>query len=106
MKKISQNDDKGQLLPRKHAPQRTCVACRQTGNKRDLIRLVRTSDRVEIDLRGKKTGRGVYLCNRRSCWESALKGNRIEYGLRLNMSNTDRQSLLEYGRSMPDQGKK
>ena len=48
----------------KHQPLRTCVACRQTKPKRELLRIVRTPDQhVLIDATGKKSGRGAYLCD-------------------------------------------
>ena len=60
-------------IRRKRVPLRTCVACRRTLAKRDLIRIVRTPEgAIEIDLRGKRAGRGAYLCHQQECWESAL----------------------------------
>jgi predicted RNA-binding protein YlxR (DUF448 family) len=69
--------------------------------KRDLIRLVCSHGVVEADQRGRKPGRGVYLCPAGECWEKGLQSNRIEYGLRVKLSKENRQSLLEYGRSLP-----
>ncbi len=58
----------------KHVPLRTCIACRTTKPKRELLRIVRTPDgHVVIDAMGKKSGRGAYLCARLSCWENAVK---------------------------------
>jgi predicted RNA-binding protein YlxR (DUF448 family) len=68
----------------------------------DLLRLVYSNDIVEIDIRGKKPGRGVYICSLRKCWETGLKGNRIDYGLRTKLSAENRRTLLEYGRSLPE----
>ena len=43
-------------------PERTCVACRAKGGKRELIRVVRRPDgRVHSDPSGKAPGRGAYL---------------------------------------------
>ena len=86
----------------KHVPERTCIACRGTKGKRELIRLVSSPAGIEIDPKGKKAGRGVYLCPRSGCWERGLKTNRIEFGLRTKMSAENRQSLVEYGRSLPE----
>jgi len=69
--------------------------------KRDLIRLVCSDGVVVADQRGEKPGRGVYLCPAGECWEKGLQSNRIEYGLRVKLSMENRQSLLEYGRSLP-----
>ena len=50
-------------LRQRHIPQRTCVGCRTTTAKRQFVRIVRTAaGRVEVDLTGKKAGRGAYLC--------------------------------------------
>lgn len=87
----------------KHVPQRTCIACRKVGGKRGLVRLVRTSEgTVTIDLTGKKAGRGAYLHPVRSCWESGLKGSRIEQALRTKLTQADRQALQEYAQSLPE----
>ncbi|HEU0165349.1 MAG TPA: YlxR family protein [Thermomicrobiales bacterium] len=66
--------NKSRQVPRpKHVPRRTCVACRESDDKRSLTRIVRTPEgTVEIDPTGKKNGRGAYLCDRRSCWERAV----------------------------------
>jgi uncharacterized protein len=54
-------------------PLRTCVACRRTLAKRELLRIVRTPEgSIEVDLKGKRAGRGAYLCHQPECWEAAL----------------------------------
>ena len=87
----------------KHVPQRTCIACRQVAGKRGLVRLVRGADGVvTIDATGKQAGRGAYLHPVRSCWESGLKGNRIEQALRTKLSSANRQALQQYAQSLPE----
>lgn len=85
----------------KHVPQRTCIACRQTGGKRGLIRLVRTEDGVIVDASGKMAGRGAYLHPYRDCWGAALDGNRIQQALRTRLSEEDRHMLADYMESLP-----
>ena len=81
----------------KHLPQRTCISCRQIKEKKALIRLVRAENGViEVDISGKKPGRGAYLCPNIVCLESALKKNRLEYALRTKFSNDNRQILTEH----------
>ena len=58
----------------KHVPQRTCVGCREVLPKRQMVRIVRTADGVQVDPTGKLAGRGAYLHDRRECWERGLKG--------------------------------
>ena len=82
----------------KYPPQRTCIACRQVREKKDLIRLVRTENGIaEIDVFGGKPGRGAYLCANKVCWELALRKNRLEYALRTKLNEGNRQALIEYG---------
>jgi hypothetical protein len=86
----------------KHIPQRTCIACRQSKAKKDLIRVICTNDGVvEVDLSSKKPGRGAYLCPKRDCWEMGLKGNHLERALRTKLSSDSRQALIEYSKSLP-----
>jgi len=81
----------------KRPPQRSCIACRQVKGKKDLIRLVSSENGIaEIDVFGKKPGRGAYLCPRRTCWELALKKNRLDYALRTRLRDDNRQTLREY----------
>jgi len=75
---------------RKHAPQRTCVVCRQTMDKRALIRVVNTPEAgVIVDPTGKRNGRGAYLCSADACWEQALSTDVLSRALRVQLTQTD-----------------
>lgn len=66
-----------------------------------MIRLVRTdSGTVEMDLSGKKPGRGAYLCARKNCWEEGFKRNQLEHALRTKIRAENRQALVNYGDSL------
>jgi predicted RNA-binding protein YlxR (DUF448 family) len=68
---------------RKHVPLRTCIACHQQRPKRELIRVVRTPDgQIEVDPKGKRSGRGAYLCADPQCWEVALEQGKLARALR------------------------
>ena len=70
---------------RKHIPIRTCVACRETDEKRDLMRVVRQPDgSVVYDPKGKTSGRGAYVCARTSCVELAQKRKQLERSLKVS----------------------
>jgi predicted RNA-binding protein YlxR (DUF448 family) len=69
--------------------------------KRELIRLVRISDgSVEVDVSGKKAGRGAYLCRSEECWEVGLKGGGLEHVLRLTLTQDNRERLIGYGKAL------
>ena len=86
----------------KHIPQRTCVACKQTRPKRELIRVVRSPDgHITLDPTSKKSGRGAYVCARRSCWDIALKKGKLEREFETTFLPEDRAALDEYYASLP-----
>ncbi len=85
----------------KHIPQRTCVACRKPGIKRELVRLVCAPETgVEVDTTGKKSGRGAYLCRTWSCWESALNAGKLEYALKTRINPENKELLVNYAKAL------
>jgi predicted RNA-binding protein YlxR (DUF448 family) len=86
----------------KHQPLRSCISCRETKPKRELLRVVRTPDgHVLIDATGKKSGRGAYLCARLSCWQQAIKKQRLEQEFEVTILPEDRASLDAYIATLP-----
>ncbi|GBF72041.1 hypothetical protein PA598K_00272 [Paenibacillus sp. 598K] len=70
------------MKPRK-IPLRKCIACQEMMPKKELIRIVRTpSGDIQIDLTGKKPGRGAYLCGKVSCFRLAQKSKALERALK------------------------
>ena len=80
---------------KKHIPQRTCAGCRSINEKRSLVRIVRTPDGIEIDLTGKKAGRGVYLHRDSACWQKGINGG-VARSLKTQLSEKDRAALEKY----------
>lgn len=81
----------------KHVPLRSCVACRESKPKRELVRVVRVADDlVEVDLSGKKNGRGAYLCPAQECWETAKKRKALNHALSMTVSPSNWETLLAY----------
>jgi predicted RNA-binding protein YlxR (DUF448 family) len=90
---------------RRHVPVRTCVGCRSSGAKGELLRLVRTPQgQVEVDPSGKRPGRGAYLHRDYGCWQEALRRDRLARALRTALSAQERQALLAYGQSLLEKG--
>jgi predicted RNA-binding protein YlxR (DUF448 family) len=86
----------------KHVPLRTCISCRETKPKRELLRIVRTPDgHVMVDPTGKKSGRGAYLCAKLSCWENAIKKKRFEQEFELTLSDEDRARIDAFIATLP-----
>lgn len=87
----------------KHVPRRMCVACRESDEKRSLTRIVRTPEgTVEIDLTGKKNGRGAYLCDRPACWTRAIETNVLSRALNVALSEDALRTLRDFAATLPD----
>jgi len=81
---------------KRRVPHRTCIGCRETFEKRDLIRIVRSPEgRLVPDLKAKLPGRGVYLCNRPACLQKAVRKNLFSRALRSPVSASDLAGLEE-----------
>ena len=65
-------------MPKK-IPMRQCVGCREMKPKPELIRVVRSPEgEVSLDFKGKKPGRGAYLCPNGDCLARAKKSRALE----------------------------
>lgn len=51
----------------KSQPQRMCSVCRMVFDKRELLRLVKTETGLVVDIGGKMSGRGAYICQSPAC---------------------------------------
>ena len=66
----------------KKIPVRRCVGCGEHFPKGELVRVLRTPEgEVTLDLTGKKSGRGAYICKKSACLKKARKSRRIETSL-------------------------
>lgn len=87
---------------KKHIPLRSCVACRESRAKRDLIRVVRNVEAgITVDLTGKQKGRGAYLCRQRSCWELALQRKALQRALNIELRPEDLDLLRTFAETLP-----
>lgn len=69
-------------------PERTCVVTRLKYPKQELLRIIRTPDgKVEVDLTGKKNGRGAYIKKDLSVLDNAKKSKVLEKHLEIEINN-------------------
>ena len=67
----------------KKIPMRQCVGCGEMKNKKELLRIIRTSEgEILLDATGKKNGRGAYLCPDPERFQKALKAKGLERSLK------------------------
>ena len=63
----------------KKIPMRMCLGCGEMKPKKELIRAVKSPEgEISIDLTGKKSGRGAYICRSSECFRKARKARRLE----------------------------
>lgn len=69
-------------------PRRQCIGCRESKDKKELIRIVKTPEgEIVIDRTGRKNGRGAYLCDREECLKKAWKANALSRSFRMNVAD-------------------
>lgn len=80
-------------MKQRKIPLRKCTGCGEMKQKRELIRVVKAPDvknedgeiiengAVSLDLTGKKSGRGAYVCRSLDCFQKARKARRFERSL-------------------------
>lgn len=66
-------------MKQKKIPMRRCCGCNEQKPKKELIRVVRSAEgEISLDLTGKASGRGAYICNSLECLKKARKSKRID----------------------------
>lgn len=76
------------MIKKRKIPMRICIGCQEKMPKKELVRVVRSPEgTVELDLTGKKSGRGAYICPREDCFKKAVKGKRLEKNLQQPVSD-------------------
>ena len=69
-------------LPQRKIPMRQCLGCNEHKPKIELIRILRTPEgEITLDMTGKKSGRGAYICKNPACLKKLRKSRRAEANL-------------------------
>lgn len=67
----------------KKVPMRQCVGCMEMKNKKEMLRVLKTTEEeIILDSTGKKNGRGAYMCKTKECFEKAYKNKGLERSLK------------------------
>ncbi|MCI5510723.1 MAG: YlxR family protein [Oliverpabstia sp.] len=78
----------------KKVPLRKCIGCNEMKNKKEMIRVLKTTDdQIILDATGKKNGRGAYLCFSKECLQKAMKGKGLERSLKMPIPQEVYESL-------------
>lgn len=66
-------------MQQKRIPMRKCSGCGEMKPKKELVRVVKSPQgEISLDLTGKKSGRGAYICPNLQCLQAARKAKRLE----------------------------
>ncbi len=87
---------------KKKMPLRMCLGCRVQKDKKELIRVVRTPEgEIELDITGRKAGRGAYICSDVTCLKRAVKGKILEKSLQRSIPHDVVTRLVEKMEDVP-----
>lgn len=75
-------------MKQRKIPMRTCIVTKEKCEKKDLVRIVRTPEGyAEIDLTGKKNGRGAYLKKDKDVFKKARDNKILERHLEMEIKD-------------------
>ena len=73
---------------------RRCIACGEQKEKNELIRIVKPKDEdIEIDLNGKKNGRGAYICKNEECLNKVIKTRKLARNFEIEINENFYEKL-------------
>ncbi len=82
-------------MAEKKIPMRKCLGCNEMKPKKELIRAVKSPDgEISLDLTGKKSGRGAYICPDKGCFDKARKAKRLERALETKIPESVYDEML------------
>lgn len=80
----------------KKIPLRKCIGCSESKPKKELIRVVRTTEgEIVIDETGRVNGRGAYICKDIDCFNKAEKSDRLSKVLEVEVTKEKYEALRE-----------
>ncbi len=79
----------------KHQPKRMCAVCRESYNKQQLIRIVKSGENFSVDLSGKLSGRGCYVCKNPQCLEKLVKSKALNRAFKAEVPQEIYNQVLE-----------
>ncbi len=78
----------------KRIPLRKCTGCQEMKSKKEMMRILRTSEGdIILDTTGRKNGRGAYVCCSMECFEKAVKNKGLERSLKCKVPEETYESL-------------
>ena len=80
----------------KKVPLRQCIGCGEMKGKKEMMRVIKTAEGdINLDITGKKNGRGAYLCMQKECLQKARKNKGLERSFKMSIPEEVYQTLEE-----------
>ena len=80
----------------KKQPMRVCVGCQSMGNKKEMMRVLKTAEgEILLDKTGRMNGRGAYLCKKEECLLAARKNKGLEKSFKMSIPEETYAKLTE-----------
>lgn len=76
--------------------ERRCVACRESKQQKEMLRIARINEDYIIDLTQKLGGRGAYVCNDHKCIDLTIKKRLLNRAFKTNLDVQIYEKLGEY----------
>ena len=75
---------------------RTCVGCRNSFDKKELIRVIKTPEgEIVLDKTLRANGRGAYICNSEECFKKARKNKGLARSLKVEIPENIYDELIK-----------
>lgn len=75
---------------------RRCVACRESKQQLEMLRIARVNQEYLIDVSNKLGGRGAYVCKDKKCIDLAIKKKLLNRAFKSNLDMQIYEKLGEY----------
>lgn len=90
-------------MKQKKIPMRRCNGCNEQKPKNELVRIVKSPEgEIKLDLTGKASGRGAYICRNLDCLNKARKSKRINRAFEMTIPDEIYARLEEELKSNDD----
>ena len=79
----------------KNKVMRKCVSCREIKNRDEMLKITKINDSkiLVLNPNSKIFGRSAYLCYNKTCIEEALKKNKLEKSLKINIPQEFKEQI-------------
>ncbi len=79
----------------KKVPMRTCIACKANKPKKELVRIVKSGEQIQLDRTGRLNGRGAYICDDIECAKKLKKAKLLNRAFSCQVDDEVYDKIME-----------